>query len=367
MNVADNKTYDLKTIYFYLTEGCNLRCRHCWLAPKYDPDGTKRPVLNLELFEKIIKQGIPLGLTRAKLTGGEPLLHPKINEIIDIVNDNGLKLSMETNALLLTKEMARKIASVEKKPFVSISIDGADADAHDRIRGVEGSFEKAVKGIENLAAEGIKPQVILTIMEHNKGHVEGVIRLAEKHGAKSVKFNVVQPASRGRTMHDDGETLGIKELVEMGRYIEKELSPKTGLKIYLTFPHAFRALGRMFDDEGGDCAMCGILGILGVLPNGSYALCGVGEVIPEMNFGHAEKDSLKNVWETNTVLQSLRNGLPKKLKGICKQCLMKHVCRGGCIAQNYYSSRDLWAPFWFCKMAEDAGIFPESRKVPKQT
>ena len=44
----------LNTLYFYLTEGCNLACRHCWLAPKFDATGNRYPVLPVELFETAI-------------------------------------------------------------------------------------------------------------------------------------------------------------------------------------------------------------------------------------------------------------------------------------------------------------------------
>jgi len=40
---------------------------------------------------------------------------------------------------------------------------------------------------------------------------------------------------------------------------------------------------------------------------------------------------------------------------------MNKVCLGSCLAQNYYNSRSLWAPFWFCHKAEKNSLFPSSR------
>ena len=48
-------------------------------------------------------------------------------------------------------------------------------------------------------------------------------------------------------------------------------------------------------------------------------------------------------------------------RGICAKCLMKDQCLGACIAQNYYRTESLWAPFWFCDAAEEEGLFPETR------
>ncbi len=72
----------LNQFYFYLTEGCNLACRHCWLAPKLDREGTLYPTLPVDLFETAIREAKPLGLKAVKLTGGEPLLHPQFLQLI---------------------------------------------------------------------------------------------------------------------------------------------------------------------------------------------------------------------------------------------------------------------------------------------
>ena len=66
----------LRTIYFYLTDGCNLRCRHCWIDPMYRNKEDGHSFLPFDLFVSIIKEAKELGLKGVKLTGGEPLLHP---------------------------------------------------------------------------------------------------------------------------------------------------------------------------------------------------------------------------------------------------------------------------------------------------
>jgi SynChlorMet cassette radical SAM/SPASM protein ScmF len=198
-------------------------------------------------------------------------------------------------------------------------------------------------------------------MKHNKPEMEPLVRLAESLGAGSVKFNLVQPTARGEKMHETGETLTIQELVELGEWVENTLTKTTNLRVVYSHPAAFKPLSRMFGDGGDGCGVCGIFGILGVLGNGSYALCGIGETVPEMVFGHAAEDSLEDVWKNASMLNDIREGLPEKLGGICGECMMKGVCLGSCIAQNYYRLKDLWASFWYCEEAREAGIFPETR------
>jgi SynChlorMet cassette radical SAM/SPASM protein ScmF len=167
-------------------------------------------------------------------------------------------------------------------------------------------------------------------------------------------------------MHTAGETLTIEELVEMGKWVENTLSTATDLKLIYHHPPAFKPLGKLLGDNGDGCGRCGIFGILGVLSNGSYALCGIGEAIPELVFGHAGKDRLEDVWQNTPVLNELREGLPQRLEGVCGACVMKEICLGNCIAQNYYSNQDLLSPFWYCREAQGKGLFPESRLKPKE-
>jgi SynChlorMet cassette radical SAM/SPASM protein ScmF len=362
---TEDRTYPLNQIYFYLTEGCNLRCRHCWIAPKYQSENNSYPALDLDLFKSIIERAKPLGLRGVKLTGGEPLLHPKIKEILEYIQTQDLSLTVETNGVLCTAQLASKIADC-KNPFVSVSLDGADSPTHEWVRGVEGCFEEAIAGLRNLVSASLKPQVIMTIMHHNKEQMEKMVRVAENLGAGSVKFNILQPTARGERMHFTGEALDIQELVDLGKWVENTLSASTDLNLYYDHPMAFRPLGKMFGQNGDGCGVCGILGIIGVLANGSYALCGIGETVSDFVFGHAAMNSLKHVWTNTPVLQEIREELPHRLQGICGHCLMKEICLGSCLAQNYYRSKSLWEPFWFCAEAHNRGLFPETRIPPKR-
>ncbi len=348
----------INTLYFYLTEGCNLACRHCWLAPRFDTTGNHYPTLPVELFETAIREAKPLGLSGVKLTGGEPLLHPHFTRLLEIARREELRLIIETNGLLCTPEIAAEIAKSSNR-FVSVSIDGTDAATHEWVRGVPGSFVAARQAVSNLVAAGIRPQVIFTAMRSNAGQVDAIVHLAEELGAGSVKFNVVQPMARGEKLHQDEETLNITDLIALGRHVEHELAPKTKLKLFILYPQAFRALSRIAGGDG--CGACGIFGILGVIAGGHYALCGIGEQVPELIFGEVGKDRLEVVWRENAILKALREGLPERLEGVCIRCLMKQRCLGSCVAQNYYSKGSLWAPNWFCEQAEEAGLFPASR------
>jgi SynChlorMet cassette radical SAM/SPASM protein ScmF len=363
MSIPDTQSASppLNQVYFYLTEGCNLRCRHCWImTDKAYTSSQPKAFLDLQLFESILEQARPLGLTSVKLTGGEPFLHPQIQRMLEIIQTTRLRLVMETNGVLLTPELASLTASCDRS-FVSVSLDGVDSETHEWVRQVPGSYQGALRGIGYLVQAGIKPQIIFTIMKKNQDQMASIVGLSEEMGADSVKFNIIQPSPRGDKMQEEGETLALGEMLDLCRWVEQDLAPSADIPILIGYPPAFTPLKRIIG-KGGSRSHCGIRSVLGVLANGSYALCGIGTHIPELVFGHASQDSLAEVWESHPVLQEIREGLPERLGGICKNCLLRGFCLGFCLAQNYYYSHDLWTPYWLCQQAEAAGLFPESRQ-----
>jgi SynChlorMet cassette radical SAM/SPASM protein ScmF len=350
----------LTQLYVYLTEGCNLACRHCWLAPKLDPDASRYPVLAVELFDSAVRQAAPLGLERVKLTGGEPLLHPAIKRLIGIVRDNGLALTIETNGMLMDRGVAEEIARCERRS-VAVSLDGVDAVTHDAIRGVSGAHEGAIAAIRHLVDTGTRPQIIMSVMRSNAEQVEAMAELGASLGVNSVKYNVVQPTERGRAVHDSNAGLTVEEYITLGRKVDSELVGKARVELFFDYPQAFRPMSRIA--SGAGCTRCSIKSVLGLLANGRYALCGIGEHVEALVFGAVLEDSLADVWREHPVLMSIRDGLPGRLGGVCSRCVMKESCLGSCVAQNFYRAQSLWAPFWFCEEAEARGLFPSSRSV----
>lgn len=358
--IDDHVAIPLSEIYFYLTEGCNLACRHCWISPKLQNQKNTYPTLAVELFQSILEQAEPLGLGAVKLTGGEPLMHPHIHDLLKIIKERDLSLCIETNGVLCTRQLAEEIASA-KDPMISVSLDGADDETHEKIRGIKGCFSAALEGIKNLVNAGLRPQIIMTLMQNNKNQVLDIVALAESLGAGSVKFNIVQPTGRGEALNAGGETLDVKELLLIGKLISGTISQATNIKLHLDLPAAFQGLSQMFGKEGSGCTRCGIHNIIGVLANGSYALCGIGSHLKELIFGHAAEDRLLDVWGNHHILKEIREGMPSRFEGICGICHMKAVCNASCPAQNFYRTGSLLKPFWFCEEAYKKGLFPPTR------
>jgi len=353
----------LNTLYLYISGSCNLACRHCWITPEYvgfEPQAHVASGRHVRLDDvaKAIREGKPLGLHSVKLTGGEPTLHPRFRELVALIAEEGLQITMETNGTLIDDDLAAFIRDTPRFSFVSVSLDGADAATHDALRSVEGSFRRAVAGIRSLVKVGYRPQVICTLHRGNIGQVDDVVALAEELGCGSVKFNLIQEMGRGEQFAGQ-QGLSIEECIAENRRVEREIVPRSKVAIYFDIPFAFRPLTRILR---GDLNHCGILTILGLLDGGDLALCGIGTSVPELVYGNIRQDNLRAVWCDSPGLVELRRVIPTGLQGICAECLHRDLCLGNCVANNYHATGRLDAPYRFCARADALGLFPPSRK-----
>ncbi len=355
----------LHSFYLYLTSGCNLACRHCWVKPRFI-DGMPDPqdCIDPELLFAAVTEAKTLGLTHAKLTGGEPLFHPRFRDIALGLSGLGIELNMETNGVLLTPELASFMKNETKINFVSVSLDDDDAGAHDVFRGVKGAFEATLRGLDALRDAGFRnTQVIMSVHRGNVGQIERVVGLAEAHGAESVKFNPVTDTGRGMQMADRGETLGIPELLDLEKFVYGPLKEMSLHKrLTLNIPPAIRSFSILME-TGGCTGDCGVTGILGILGTGEIAMCGIGQTVPSLVYGKLG-DSIKDIWLNHPKLLALRRELEdtRHYPGICGDCLMAGFCRTGCVAGNYREGGGMVWPGKECQATADLGLFPAHRR-----
>lgn len=354
----------LNSFYLYLTSTCNLRCRHCWIAPEH---AGKKPVpgtyIDLDLLRDAIREAKTLGLSCAKLTGGEPMHHPQFREVAVMLTEEGISFNMETNGTLMTPELAQFLKKETKCWFSSVSIDSPVAKEHDAFRGVKGAFDAAVRGLDCLVEAGYDNcQVIMAIHRKNRHQMQEVIDLAVQHKARSVKFNPVTRTGRGIEMHEKGEAINFDEYIELARYVNAELRPNAKVELFMSMPPALTPFNELWRTKGRACD-CGVAGILGIIGTGEIALCGIGQTIPELVYGKLGETSIRDIWLNNPVILGLRKDLADAANypGICGNCIHARTCRTGCVANNYGYGGRLVSPPWLCDEAARRGEFPESR------
>jgi SynChlorMet cassette radical SAM/SPASM protein ScmF len=356
----------LLTFYIYLTDDCNLKCQHCWVSPTFvNGVQSMKEVIEVERLQKAVKEARPLGLVSAKLTGGEPMLHPRFLEIVDMLTSEGLNVSMETNGTLLAADTARYLKEKTKMRFISVSIDGADAETHDRFRGVPGAFDDTLRGLDFLVDAGYtNTQVIVCAHRSNIDRIDDVVALAEKRGAGSVKLTSVMNIGRGEVLHKQGEALDMDDHIQLALHVRENLRQRFNIPIMFNIPPALIPMKELWRTRGRT-GSCNVRCILGILGRGEIALCGIGRSIPELIYGYLGEKSIREIWLTHPRILELRRVLDdiKSYPGICGQCVHAKTCRSGCVAHNYVDSGQLIWPSWLCREAEARGMFPTSRSL----
>ena len=144
------------------TKTCNLKCMHCYMgsdAQKYKDE------LTTDEAKKFIDDLADFRVPVLLFSGGEPLIRPDFFELAEYAQKAGVRPTLSTNGTLITREVAQRIKDIGVG-YVGISLDGLK-DVNDKFRGVEGAYEKAMKGIENCVAVGQRVGLRFTINQHN--------------------------------------------------------------------------------------------------------------------------------------------------------------------------------------------------------
>ena len=159
-------------MYLESTNACNLRCVMC-------PTGlglVKRPkgFMDYTLFTQIIDEMAPHVKTTTLHIWGEPLLHPRIYDMMAYCNSHGLRSEISTNATLLDEESARKILDAGLGA-IYLCLDGTTQETYERVRR-RGDFEQTRENIlrfaEMKSERGQGPRVSVQIIDIKPTSVE---------------------------------------------------------------------------------------------------------------------------------------------------------------------------------------------------
>lgn len=151
---------------YYVTYRCNAKCGFCdiWEKPS--------PYVTLENARSNMKDLKRLGVKVIDFTGGEPLLHRELPELLKMAKDFGFITTVTTNTLLYPK-MAEKLRGLID--MLHFSLDSPDPDKHNESRGVR-IFDKFEESIEMARSLGERPDILFTVFSHNIDEIDKVYR-----------------------------------------------------------------------------------------------------------------------------------------------------------------------------------------------
>lgn len=273
----------LRYLLLNITNICNLACKHCYLGKPGNLE------IDIDIFEKAVSQFETMGGLKLMISGGEPLLHSRFWELMEILPSYELRVVLLSNGTMIDETAARKLSVYADE--VQVSIDGIGS--HDLLRG-KGSYKRSMEGISNLVRSGIPVSVATMVHKFNAREFEEMERLFSGLGA--ISWSVDVPSVTGALAKNREFILNINEAAKFLNY----------------------GFGAGTHESTGDHT-CGSH-MCSVSPDGSVSKCGFFEDRPA-----GTVNDLRSAWE-----ELCRKYLFTLDELECRDCIKIHECRGGC-------------------------------------
>ena len=181
-------------VMLQITERCNLRCAHCFAESR--ESGREMPLEHIQKI--IIPQFSKRQVVKVTLTGGEPLTHPQMKEIVSSLLENNIGVSICTNGTLIDLEWSQRLTQYDNIHF-NVSLDGFRVSSHGRFRGMtESDFAQLLQTIRVLGEQKLLNGILTTPNNYASiGEYVELCQFAKEAGAKYVLMNPLSPFGRG--------------------------------------------------------------------------------------------------------------------------------------------------------------------------
>ena len=351
------------------TRTCNLKCMHCYAgsdAQAYDQLSTDEAKV---MIDDLAAFGSPVLL----FSGGEPCVRPDLVELMHHARQAGMRVVLSTNGTLITPELAREFAQVGLS-YVGVSLDGGPA-THDRFRGVEGSFARAMEGLANAQTQGIKVGLRMTLNRLNYREVDEVFDIMRARDIKRACFYHLVYTGRGSNMmdmdltHDETRAV-VRRIMDRTRaWFDEDGRPEVltvdnhadGPFVYLELlredpARAEEVMQLLKWNQGNSTG------------NGIGCVSWDGEVHADQfwrhfSFGNVRERPFSQIWtdtsrtsEASELMFRLKDKRPF-VKGRCAKCRWLDICGGNFRVRAEAATGDLWASDPACYLTdEEIGI-----------
>ena len=176
---VDTRGRTLKDLRISVTDRCNFRCVYCMPKDVFGRDYPFLPQSSLLSFEeiaRIARAAVGLGVTKIRLTGGEPLLRRHLERLIAMMAALPVDLTLTTNGALLAKK-ARALAEAGLKR-VTVSLDALDEATFRAMGDTDTPVDRVLEGIDAAAAAGLAPIKINAVVKRgvNEHAIEDIAR-----------------------------------------------------------------------------------------------------------------------------------------------------------------------------------------------
>ncbi|MBD3287022.1 radical SAM protein [candidate division WOR-3 bacterium] len=288
-----------------MTNRCNYNCLHCGVNL---PSGVRE--MTASEWVRTTRTLLEMGSAYFALTGGEPLTRGDMEEIVRDGFDERATTILFSNGKVLTRERARSLKRAGLFGLC-VSLDSADPEVHNRMRGNASAFEHALTAIANTRASGLYTlaQAVVYKNQLDRKKLFRLFKLARSQGAH--EFRIMKPARAGTLISSQEEGIFYDEADdEFARRLQYQANRRWDMPKVTVFP--FSEIGKFNCNAGVRHSY--------ITAKGDWTPC---DFIP-MSFGNVLEEDMRTIWRRmNDAV-----GVPKKK---CWSAdLAEHLC-GKCL------------------------------------
>jgi radical SAM protein with 4Fe4S-binding SPASM domain len=298
------------------TRRCNLNCLHCGaVKEKYAHE------LSTEQIKGFLDQIAVMKVSMFAVTGGEPLMRRDLAEVLFHAHSLGLKTGIATNGFLVDKGATEWIKAA-RIHSIQVSLDGLEA-THNRIRGNEQSFNRAVRAIQLLNRLKVPlVSVATTVTRNNLPEIDELRKLFMRLGVRLWRLALVMPIGRahGSNLYPDKD-----QITWLLKYVKQHYSRE----LHIYFGENLTFLGkwdRMVRNGPVICPIGFTACCIGV--DGNVRGCPEQPDTVENREGYLLDTSFQDIWQKGFGRYRNRDILSTDPK--CSRCKSRNDCFGGC-------------------------------------
>ncbi|WP_243383954.1 radical SAM protein [Geothrix alkalitolerans] len=212
VNLTERRLRKPHHVTYLPTMFCPHKCVYCYAKVSRT---IEENLLSLGRLEAIFKEFSDLEFEFVRICGGEALLHPRIFDILGLLNRFGMTASIPTK-MGISVEQARKLRDLGIQ--LELSVDSADASMLDRMIGVKNHHRSIFRSLEATREAGISVVVNCVVIPENVPHLGGLIDFLG--GLGHVRRLSLTPYGRSMGCHSDSLFISDRDAAEIGEAVE---------------------------------------------------------------------------------------------------------------------------------------------------
>ncbi len=316
-----------------ITLACNLKCMHCGSRA-----GKARPSeLSTDECLDVVRQLARLGVREVTLIGGEAYLRRDWLDLIRAIRDHGMHPSMQSGGLALNEERIRAAKEAGLRSC-GVSLDGSP-ELHDRLRGVKGSYEQAMRALQLLKKYEIVSSVNTQIGAETLPHLRELLHRIAAAGARNWQIQLTvamgNAADHEEVLMQPYQILELMphlaELFDEASDLGVLIQPGNNIGYFGPYEHRWRATS-LEEAHWQGCA-AGHTG-LGIEADGTIKGC-PSLATADYAGGNVRDLTIEDIWTHSRQLRFTRDRTVDDLWGFCRTCYYADVCRSGCTWTNH--------------------------------